>query len=326
MIKKEKSLIKDAIDKINKVYGPGSIMKTNDTAIDGVEFVSTGIIGIDRNFGGGLPRGRIIEIYGPEASSKTTFCLQFAASIQKLGEEVAFIDTENTLDLDYAEHLGVDLDKMYLSQPGWGEQALEILDFLLDARLGLIVIDSVAALTPKSEIEGEMGDSKMGLQARLMSQAMRKITAKVNKSNTIVIFTNQLRSKIGIVYGSPETTTGGNALKFYSSIRIDVRSSGKILNTDQQIIGNIVKIKSAKNKVFPPFRTIEVSLIFGEGYSYLLDLLDLCVKEKIIEKSGSWFNYGETKLGQGRNNVIDLLKDNFELQEELKQKLIKNDK
>ena len=310
------------LDKIEKNYGKGSIMRLGDEAIEEVEAIPTGSLGLDIALGiGGFPRGRVIEIYGPESSGKTTLALHAIAEAQKQGGMAAFIDAEHAFDRYYAENLGVDTENLLISQPDNGEQALEITDSLIrSGALDIIVIDSVAALTPKSEIEGEMGDSKMGLHARLMSQALRKLTGTISKTGTTCIFINQLREKIGVMFGNPETTTGGNALKFYASVRIDIRRSSQIKDTEK-VLGNRVKIKVVKNKVAPPFRMAELDIIYGEGFSKVGELVDLGVEYNIVKKSGSWFSYGETKLGQGREAVKQLLKDNPELAEELEIKI-----
>ncbi len=311
------------LDKIEKNYGKGSIMRLGDEVVEDVEVIPTGSLGLDIALGiGGFPRGRVIEIYGPESSGKTTLAIHAIAEAQKKGGMAAFIDAEHAFDRYYAEKLGVDTENLLISQPDNGEQALEITDSLIrSGALDIIVIDSVAALTPRSEIEGEMGDSKMGLHARLMSQALRKLTGTISKTGTTCIFINQLREKIGVMFGNPETTTGGNALKFYSSVRIDIRRSSQIKDTDK-VLGNRVKIKVVKNKVAPPFRTAELDIIYGEGFSKVGELVDLGVEYNIVKKSGSWFSYGETKLGQGREAVKQLLKDNPELAEELETKII----
>jgi recombination protein RecA len=310
------------IDKIEKNYGKGSIMKLGDSPVVAVEVISTGSIGLDVALGiGGLPKGRVIEIYGPESSGKTTLAIHAIAEAQKAGGIAAFIDAEHAFDSSYAKKLGVDVDNLFVSQPDNGEQALEITENLIrSGAIDIIVIDSVAALTPKSEIEGEMGDSKMGLQARLMSQALRKLTATISKTNCCCIFINQLREKIGVMFGNPETTTGGNALKFYSSVRLDIRRISQIKDAEN-VIGNRVKVKVVKNKVAPPFRTAEFDLMYGEGFSKIGEIIDLGVTYNIIKKSGSWFSYGETKLGQGRDSVKQLLTDNPELSEELEIKI-----
>ncbi len=312
-----------AIKQIDKAFGKGTLMRLGDKEIEPIEAISTGSLGLDMALGiGGIPKGRIVEIYGPESSGKTTLALQTIASAQKEGAICAFIDAEHALDVYYAKNLGVDIDNLLVSQPDFGEQALEVLETL--ARSGavdLIVVDSVAALTPKSEIEGDMGDTHVGLQARLMSQALRKLTAILHKMNTTVIFINQIRMKIGTMgYGSPETTTGGNALKFYASVRIDVRKIATLKQGDSQI-GNRVKAKVVKNKVAPPFRQAEFDIMFGEGISFEGELLDYGVKLDIIDKSGAWFSYGATKLGQGKENSKQTLKDNPELKAEIEHKI-----
>lgn len=306
------------LDKLDKAYGKGSVMRLGDNPVERPEVVSTGSIGLDVALGvGGLPRGRIIEIYGPESSGKTTLAIHAIAEAQKKGGLAAFIDAEHAFDQFYAKNLGVDVENLLVSQPDNGEQALEIAESLIrSGAIDILVIDSVAALTPKSEIEGEMGDSKMGLHARLMSQALRKLTATISKTKCICIFINQLREKIGVMFGNPETTTGGNALKFYASIRIDIRKMTQIKDGDN-ITGNRTKIKVVKNKVAPPFRTAEIDIIYGEGFSRIGEIIDLGVDLGVIKKSGSWFSYGETKLGQGRDSVKSILTDNPELQDEL---------
>ncbi len=311
------------IGKIEKDFGKGTIMKLGDHAVDNVQVISTGSIGLDAALGvGGLPRGRVIEIFGPEASGKTTLAIHAIAEAQKNGGIAAIIDAEHAFDRNYAEKLGVDVENLLISQPDNGEQALEIADHLIrSGALDIIVIDSVAALTPKAEIEGEMGDSKMGLQARLMSQALRKLTANISKTNTSCIFINQLREKIGVMFGNPETTTGGNALKFYASVRLDIRKINQI-KEGEEIIGNRTRVKVVKNKLAPPFKKADFDILYGEGISQLGEIVDLGVDFDIIKKSGSWFSYGETKLGQGRDAVKQVIKDNPELYEELKAKII----
>jgi len=311
------------IDKIDKTYGKGTIMKMGDNAVVPTEAISTGSISLDLALGiGGYPKGRIIEIYGPESSGKTTLAIHAIAQAQKAGGIAAIIDAEHAFDRYYAEKLGVDIENLLISQPDNGEQALEIADNLIrSGAIDLIVIDSVAALTPKSEIEGEMGDSKMGLQARLMSQALRKLTANISRTGCTCVFINQLREKIGVMFGNPETTTGGNALKFYASVRLDIRRSSQIKD-GEQVIGNRTKVKVVKNKVAPPFRTAEFDIIYGEGVSKIGEIIDLGVDHNIVKKSGSWFSYEETKLGQGRDAVKSLLLDNPELAEEIEQKIV----
>ena len=312
-----------AMSKIEKDYGKGSIMRMGDEQIDNVEVIPTGSIGLNAALGvGGYPKGRIIEIYGPESSGKTTLAIHAIAECQKNGGIAAFIDAEHAFDRFYAAHLGVDVENLYISQPDNGEQALEIADQLIrSSAIDIIVIDSVAALTPKKEIEGDMGDSAVGLQARLMSQALRKLTSTISKTNTTCIFINQLREKIGVMFGNPETTTGGNALKFYASVRLDIRKSQAIKDGDE-IVGNQVKVKDVKNKVAPPFRRAEFEITFGEGISKIGEIVDLGVEYEIIKKSGSWFSYGDSKLAQGRDAVKALLKDNPELCEELEAKIM----
>jgi len=311
------------LDKLEKTYGKGTVMKLGDNAIEAVEFIPTGSIALNVALGiGGLPKGRVIEIYGPESSGKTTLAIHAIAESQKAGGIAAFIDAEHAFDRFYAQKLGVDVENLLVSQPDNGEQALEIVENLIrSGAIDIIVIDSVAALTPKSEIEGEMGDSKMGLQARLMSQALRKLTSTISKTATCCIFINQLREKIGVMFGNPETTTGGNALKFYASVRLDIRKVNQ-LKEGEEIIGNRVKVKVVKNKLAPPFRKAEFDIIYGEGISRILEIIDLAVEYNIIKKSGSWFSYGETKLGQGRDAVKKLLQDNPELSDELEKKIM----
>lgn len=310
------------LDKIDKNYGKGTIMKLGDSVVETVPSISSGSLGLDIALGvGGFPRGRIIEIYGPESSGKTTIAIHAIAEAQKVGGIAAFIDAEHAFDRSYAENLGVQTENLLISQPDNGEQALEITDHLIrSGAIDIIVVDSVAALTPKAEIEGEMGDSRMGLQARLMSQALRKLTATISKTNTTVIFINQLREKIGVMFGNPETTTGGNALKFYASVRIDVRRIGQ-LKDGEEASGNRTRVKVVKNKIAPPFKKAEFDLMYGTGISKVGEILDLGVEYNIIKKSGSWFSYGETKLGQGRDAVKGLIEDNPELQEELETKI-----
>ena len=312
-----------AMAKIEKDYGKGAIMRMGEEQIVNVDVIPTGSISLNAALGvGGYPKGRIIEIYGPESSGKTTLAIHAIAECQKAGGIAAFIDAEHAFDRFYAAHLGVDIDNLYMSQPDNGEQALEIADHLIrSSAIDIIVIDSVAALTPKKEIEGDMGDSSVGLQARLMSQALRKLTSTISKTNTTCIFINQLREKIGVMFGSPETTTGGNALKFYASVRIDIRKKETLKDGDTPI-GNLVKVKVVKNKVAPPFRRAEFEITFGEGISKIGEIVDLGVEYGIIKKSGSWFSYGDSKLGQGRDAVKTLLKDNPELCEELEAKIM----
>ena len=316
--------LKLTLDKLDKTYGKGSVMKLGDQTVEKVESISSGSIGLDIALGvGGYPKGRVTEIYGPESSGKTTLTLHAIAECQRAGGIAAFIDAEHAFDRFYAEKLGVDLGELVISQPDNGEQALEIADNLIrSGAVDALVIDSVAALTPKSEIEGEMGDSKMGLHARLMSQALRKLTASISKTNCTVFFINQLREKIGVMFGNPETTTGGNALKFYASVRIDIRRSTQLKDTEGGVLGNKTRIKIVKNKVAPPFKTAEFDIMYGEGISKIGEILDIGVEKDIIEKSGSWFSYGGSKLGQGRDSVKSILKDNPELMEELEQKIL----
>jgi len=312
------------LDKLDKTYGKGSVMKLGDQTIEKIEAISSGSIGLDIALGvGGYPKGRVIEIYGPESSGKTTLTLHAIAECQKAGGIAAFIDAEHAFDRLYAQKLGVDLGELVISQPDNGEQALEIADNLIcSGAVDALVIDSVAALTPKSEIEGEMGDSKMGLHARLMSQALRKLTASISKTNCTVFFINQLREKIGVMFGNPETTTGGNALKFYASVRVDIRRSTQLKNSEGGVLGNKTRVKIVKNKVAPPFKTTEFDIMYGEGISKIGEIIDIGVEHDIIEKSGSWFSYGGSKLGQGRDSVNAILKDNPELMEELEQKIL----
>ena len=312
------------LDKLDKTYGKGAVMKLGDEVVEKVEAISSGSIGLDIALGiGGYPRGRVIEIYGPESSGKTTLTLHAIAECQKSGGIAAFIDAEHAFDRFYAEKLGVDISELIISQPDHGEQALEIADNLIrSGAIDIIVIDSVAALTPKSEIEGEMGDSKMGLHARLMSQALRKLTGSIARTNCTVFFINQLREKIGVMFGNPETTTGGNALKFYASVRLDIRRSTQIKNTESEVLGNRTRVKVVKNKVAPPFKMAEFDILYGTGISKIGEIIDICVDTEVIKKSGSWFSYGETKLGQGKEAVKKLLEDNPELLEELEQKIV----
>ena len=310
------------LGKLEKTYGKGVVMKLGDKVTEKIDAIPTGSIGLDMALGiGGYPKGRVVEIYGPESSGKTTLTIHAIAEVQKKGGIAAFIDAEHAFDAMYASELGVDIDNLYISQPDNGEQALEIADHLISSgAVDLVVIDSVAALTPKSEIEGEMGDSKMGLHARLMSQALRKLTATINKTKCTVIFINQIRMKIGVMFGNPETTTGGNALKFYSSVRLDIRRIASIKNGDE-IIGNRTRVKVVKNKVSPPFQKVEFDIMFGKGISRSGEVLDKAVELDIINKSGSWFSYEETKLGQGRDSVKQMLLDNPELFEEIESKI-----
>jgi len=326
MSKKDQSAKLKALEltlgKLEKSYGKGVVMKLGDRVVEDIEAIPTGSIGLDLALGiGGYPRGRVIEIYGPESSGKTTLTIHAIAEVQKQGGIAAFIDAEHAFDAAYAKNLGVDVDNLYISQPDNGEQALEIADHLISSgAVDLVVIDSVAALTPKSEIEGEMGDSKMGLHARLMSQALRKLTATISKTQCTVIFINQIRMKIGVMFGNPETTTGGNALKFYSSIRLDIRRIGAIKN-GEDIIGNRTRVKVVKNKVAPPFRKVEFDIMFGEGISRSGEVLDKAVDLEVVNKAGSWFSYGDTKLGQGRDAVKQMIADNPELALEIETKI-----
>lgn len=326
MAKDEKSAkleaLKLTLDKLDKTYGKGTIMRLGDSAVETMDTIPSGSLSLDLALGvNGYPRGRVIEIYGPESSGKTTLTIHAIAEAQKQGGIAAFIDAEHAFDRFYAEKLGVDIENLLISQPDNGEQALEIADNLIrSGAIDIIVIDSVAALVPKSELEGEMGDSKMGLQARLMSQAMRKLTASISKTNCTCIFINQLREKIGVMFGNPETTTGGNALKYYASIRIDIRRTGQIKEGDE-IMGNRVKVKVVKNKVAPPFRQAEFDIMYGQGISKTGEIIDMATDLNVVKKSGSWFSYGETKLGQGRDAVKSLLGDNPELADELENKV-----
>ncbi|MGY8946545.1 MAG: recombinase RecA [Flavobacteriales bacterium] len=312
------------LDKLDKTYGKGTVMKMGDSPIQEIEAISSGSLTLDYALGiGGYPKGRVIEIYGPESSGKTTLTLHAIAEAQKAGGIAAFIDAEHAFDRFYAQDLGINIDELIISQPDNGEQALEITDNLIrSGAIDIIVIDSVAALTPKSEIEGEMGDSKMGLHARLMSQALRKLTSNISKTNCTVIFINQLREKIGVMFGNPETTTGGNALKFYASVRLDIRRSTQIKDTNGNVLGNKTRVKVVKNKVAPPFKLSEFDIMYGKGISKLGEIIDLGVEHGIIDKSGSWFSYGETKLGQGRDSVKTILTDNPELCDELEVKIV----
>ncbi len=323
MDENKKKALSAALMQIDKQFGKGSVMRMGDVAsANGIEVVSTGSLSLDIALGtGGLPRGRIVEIYGPESSGKTTMTLETIAQMQKLGGTAAFIDAEHALDPDYAEKIGINIDELLISQPDTGEQALEIVDMLVrSGAVDMVVIDSVAALTPKAEIEGDMGDSHMGLQARLMSQALRKLTSNIKRSNTLVVFINQLRMKIGVMFGNPETTTGGNALKFYASVRLDIRRIGAIKKGDE-VIGNDTRVKVVKNKVAPPFRQAEFEIIYGEGVSFLGELVDLGVKYGFVQKAGSWYSYGNEKIGQGKDNVKKFLKDNPKKAEEIEAKI-----
>ena len=321
-VKEKLKALQLTIDKIEKAYGKGTIMKMGDEAVEQVESISTGSISLDNALGiGGLPKGRVVEIYGPESSGKTTLAIHAIANVQKNGGIAAFIDAEHAFDRFYAQKLGIDLENLLISQPDNGEQALEIAENLIrSGAIDILVIDSVAALTPKAEIEGEMGDSKMGLQARSMSQALRKLTGTISRTGCCCIFINQLREKIGVMFGNPETTTGGNALKFYASVRLDIRRIGQ-LKDGEAIVGNRTKVKIVKNKVAPPFRIAEFDIMYGEGISKMGEIVDIGVDKGIIKKSGSWFSYGDTKLGQGRDAVKQLLNDNPELAEELELKI-----
>ena len=312
------------LDKLDKTYGKGTVMKMGDAEIVEIDTISSGSLTLDNALGvGGYPKGRVIEIYGPESSGKTTLTLHAIAECQKAGGIAAFIDAEHAFDRFYAQNLGINIDELIISQPDNGEQGLEIADNLIrSGAIDIIVIDSVAALTPRSEIEGEMGDSKMGLHARLMSQALRKLTSHISKTNCTVIFINQLREKIGVMFGNPETTTGGNALKFYASVRLDIRRSTQIKDTDGNVLGNKTRVKVVKNKVAPPFKLSEFDIMYGKGISKLGEIIDLGVEHGIIDKSGSWFSYGETKLGQGRDSVKKILTDNPELCDELEVKIV----
>ena len=315
--------LKLTLDKLDKAYGKGTVMKMSDAPVVDVDVISSGSLGLDVALGvGGYPKGRVIEIYGPESSGKTTLTLHAIAEAQKAGGIAAFIDAEHAFDRFYAENLGIDIDNLIISQPDNGEQALEIADNLVrSGAIDLIVIDSVAALTPRSEIEGEMGDSKMGLHARLMSQALRKLTGSISKTNCTMIFINQLREKIGVMFGNPETTTGGNALKFYASVRLDIRRSTQIKDSDGSVRGNKTRVKVVKNKVAPPFKLAEFDIMYGEGVSKVGEILDLAVEFDIIQRSGSWFSYDATKLGQGRDAVKQMIKDNPDLMDELELKI-----
>ncbi|MDH3305167.1 MAG: recombinase RecA [Gammaproteobacteria bacterium] len=317
-----KKALAQALGQIEKQFGKGAVMRMGDSVARDIESISTGSIGLDVALGiGGLPKGRVVEIYGPESSGKTTLTLQVVAEAQKLGGTAAFVDAEHALDPGYAEKLGVNVDELLVSQPDTGEQALEITDMLVrSGAVDVVVVDSVAALTPKAEIEGEMGDSHMGLQARLMSQALRKLTGNIQRSNTMVIFINQIRMKIGVMFGSPETTTGGNALKFYSSVRLDIRRIGAIKKGDE-VIGNQTRVKVVKNKVSPPFKQAEFEILYGEGISRYGEIIDLGVQHNIVDKAGSWYSYGDDRIGQGKENVREFLKNNPETAAEIEEKI-----
>ncbi len=321
--KEKLKALQATLDRLDKSYGKGTVMRLGDDAVEELEVISSGSVTINRALGvGGYPKGRIVEIYGPESSGKTTLAIHAIAECQKSGGIAAIVDAEHAFDQFYAKDLGVDVDNLLIAQPDNGEQALEIADNLIrSGAIDILVIDSVAALTPKAEIEGEMGDSQMGLQARLMSKALRKLTGSINKANTCCIFINQLREKIGVMFGNPETTTGGNALKFYASVRMDIRRSTQIKNSDQ-VIGNRTRVKVVKNKVAPPFKTAEFDIMYGEGISKIGEIIDLGVEFEVIKKSGSWYSYGETKLGQGKDAVKEILNDNPELMEELEAKIV----
>lgn len=315
--------LESALGQIERSFGKGSIMRLGqEEAVQDIEAISTGSIGLDVALGiGGLPKGRIVEVYGPESSGKTTLALHVVAEQQKSGGICAFVDAEHALDPNYTKKLGVDLDELLISQPDTGEQALEITDTLVrSGAISLVVVDSVAALTPKSELEGDMGDSQVGTQARLMSQAMRKLTSSISRSNCMVLFINQIRMKIGVMFGSPETTTGGNALKFYSSVRLDIRRIGAIKNRDE-VIGNTTRVKIVKNKVAPPFKTAEFDILYGSGISKTGELIDLGIKAGIVDKSGSWFSYGDERIGQGRLNACRFLKENQDIANEIEEKI-----
>jgi len=322
MDENRKKALGAALSQIERQFGKGAVMRMNDGARAVVPVVSTGSISLDAALGiGGLPRGRVVEIFGPESSGKTTLTLQVLAQVQKAGGTCAFIDAEHALDPDYAEKLGVNVDDLLVSQPDTGEQALEIADMLVrSGAVDAVVVDSVAALTPKAEIEGEMGDSHVGLQARLMSQALRKLTGNIKRTNCMVMFINQIRMKIGVTYGSPETTTGGNALKFYSSVRLDIRRIGAV-KKGEEIIGNQTKIKVVKNKLAPPFKQVEVDILYGEGISRYMELIDLGVKHNLVQKAGSWYSYGDTRIGQGKDNARQYLLEHPEIADELEAKL-----
>ncbi|NCF74426.1 MAG: recombinase RecA [Gammaproteobacteria bacterium] len=323
MDENRKKALAQALGQIEKQFGKGSVMRMGDgTSIRDIEAISTGSIGLDVALGiGGLPKGRVVEIYGPESSGKTTLTLQVIAEAQKVGGTAAFIDAEHALDPNYAEKLGVNVDELLVSQPDTGEQALEITDMLVrSGAVDIVVIDSVAALTPKAEIEGEMGDSHMGLQARLMSQALRKLTGNIKRSNVMVIFINQIRMKIGVMFGSPETTTGGNALKFYSSVRLDIRRIGALKKGDE-VVGNQTRVKVVKNKVAPPFKQAEFEILYGQGISRLGELIDLGVQNDIVNKAGSWYSYGDDRIGQGKDNAREFLKEHPEMADEIERRI-----
>jgi recombination protein RecA len=323
MDENRKKALAQALGQIEKQFGKGSVMRMGDgTSIRDIEAISTGSIGLDVALGiGGLPKGRVVEIYGPESSGKTTLTLQVVAEAQKVGGTAAFIDAEHALDPGYAEKLGVNVDELLVSQPDTGEQALEITDMLVrSGAVDIVIIDSVAALTPKAEIEGEMGDSHMGLQARLMSQALRKLTGNIKRSNVMVIFINQIRMKIGVMFGSPETTTGGNALKFYSSVRLDIRRIGAIKKGDE-VVGNQTRVKVVKNKVSPPFKQAEFEILYGQGISRLGELIDLGVQHDIVNKAGSWYSYGDDRIGQGKDNAREFLREHPEMADEIERKI-----
>lgn len=317
--------LESAISQIDKAFGKGSLMRLGDREVVDIESISTGSLGLDIALGiGGLPKGRVVEIYGPESSGKTTLALHVAAETQKKGGTAAFVDAEHALDPIYAQKLGVNLDDLLISQPDTGEQALEIADTLVrSGAIDVLVVDSVAALTPRAELEGEMGDSLPGLQARLMSQALRKLTGSISKSNTLVIFINQIRMKIGVMFGSPETTTGGNALKFYSSVRLDIRRIGAIKKADE-VVGNQTRVKVVKNKVAPPFKQVEFDIMYGEGVSKMGELIDLGVKADVVEKSGSWFSYNSERIGQGRENAKQFMRDNPDMAAEIERAIRQN--
>ncbi|HFD12623.1 MAG TPA: recombinase RecA [Crenotrichaceae bacterium] len=323
MDENKRKALSAALTQIEKQFGKGSVMRMGDVgATRDIETVPTGSLGLDIALGcGGLPRGRVVEIYGPESSGKTTLTLSVISEMQKLGGTAAFVDAEHALDPQYAEKIGVNIDDLLVSQPDTGEQALEITDMLVrSGAVDIVVVDSVAALTPKAEIEGEMGDTHVGLQARLMSQALRKLTANIQRANTLVIFINQIRMKIGVMFGSPETTTGGNALKFYSSVRLDIRRTGAIKRGDE-VVGNETRVKVVKNKVAPPFKQTEFEILYGEGISLLGELIDLGVKYGFVDKSGSWYSYGKDRIGQGKENVRQFLKENPQIADEIHQKI-----